>query len=72
MVAVVEQHCLVGRPRKRSSGAYDVTARRGILPATGSYPRVLPVLGSDGRRVMTGGDGGRPSDSGDLLVAVGR
>ncbi|WP_158751582.1 hypothetical protein [Streptomyces bicolor] len=35
------------------------------MPTTGSYPRALPVLVPDGRRVVTGGDAGRLSGSGD-------
>lgn len=37
-------------------GAYDLTARRGIVLATGSRPRTLPGLAPDGRRVVTSDD----------------
>ncbi|MFF3916197.1 dihydrolipoyl dehydrogenase [Streptomyces sp. NPDC001852] len=37
-------------------GVYDFTARRGIVLATGSRPRVLPGLEPDGRRVVTSDD----------------
>ncbi|MFG2551331.1 hypothetical protein [Streptomyces sp. NPDC048581] len=45
-------------------GANDFAARRGTVPATGSYPRVLPALVPDGRRVVTSGDVHLPSGSG--------
>ncbi|MGX1562853.1 dihydrolipoyl dehydrogenase [Streptomyces sp. NPDC055506] len=37
-------------------GARDLTARRGIVLATGSRPRALPGLEPDGRRVVTSDD----------------
>ncbi|ANP50242.1 dihydrolipoamide dehydrogenase [Streptomyces griseochromogenes] len=37
-------------------GVHDFTARRGIVLATGSRPRVLPGLTPDGRRVVTSDD----------------
>ncbi|MER7407492.1 dihydrolipoyl dehydrogenase [Streptomyces sp. NPDC000070] len=37
-------------------GAYDLSARRGIVLATGSRPRTLPGLAPDGRRVVTSDD----------------
>ena len=37
-------------------GAHDITARRGIVLATGSRPRTLPGLAPDGRRVVTSDD----------------
>ncbi|MDQ1015397.1 dihydrolipoyl dehydrogenase [Streptomyces afghaniensis] len=35
---------------------YDLTARRGLVLATGSRPRTLPGLAPDGRRVVTSDD----------------
>ena len=40
----------------RTGAAQDFTARRGIVLATGSRPRTLPGLVSDGRRVVTSDD----------------
>ncbi|MGW0767269.1 dihydrolipoyl dehydrogenase [Streptomyces sp. NPDC002676] len=37
-------------------GVHDLAARRGIVLATGSRPRTLPGLASDGRRVVTSDD----------------
>ncbi|MGA5038738.1 dihydrolipoyl dehydrogenase [Streptomyces capoamus] len=37
-------------------GTLDLTARRGIVLATGSRPRTLPGLAPDGRRVVTSDD----------------
>ncbi|MEU0004437.1 dihydrolipoyl dehydrogenase [Streptomyces sp. NPDC006314] len=37
-------------------GVHDLTARRGIVLATGSRPRTLPDLVPDGRRVVTSDD----------------
>ncbi|MEV6841042.1 dihydrolipoyl dehydrogenase [Streptomyces sp. NPDC051133] len=37
-------------------GGYGLTARRGIVLATGSRPRTLPGLTPDGRRVVTSDD----------------
>ncbi|MFJ4949964.1 dihydrolipoyl dehydrogenase [Streptomyces sp. NPDC088760] len=37
-------------------GVQDLTARRGIVLATGSRPRTLPGLAPDGRRVVTSDD----------------
>ncbi|MGW0878182.1 dihydrolipoyl dehydrogenase [Streptomyces sp. NPDC002671] len=37
-------------------GVHDLTARRGIVLATGSRPRTLPGLAPDGRRVVTSDD----------------
>jgi dihydrolipoamide dehydrogenase len=37
-------------------GAYDLSARRGLVLATGSRPRTLPGLAPDGRRVVTSDD----------------
>jgi dihydrolipoamide dehydrogenase len=37
-------------------GVYDLSARRGIVLATGSRPRTLPGLAPDGRRVVTSDD----------------
>ncbi|MBL1084275.1 dihydrolipoyl dehydrogenase [Streptomyces actinomycinicus] len=38
------------------SGAQDLTARRALVLATGSRPRLLPGLTPDGRRVVTSDD----------------
>ncbi|MFG3204249.1 dihydrolipoyl dehydrogenase [Streptomyces sp. NPDC048192] len=43
------------RPRS-APGVRDLTARRGIVLATGSRPRTLPGLTPDGRRVVTSDD----------------
>ncbi|MEU7300070.1 dihydrolipoyl dehydrogenase [Streptomyces sp. NPDC007206] len=43
------------RPRS-ALGVHDLTARRGIVLATGSRPRTLPGLTPDGRRVVTSDD----------------
>ncbi|MEW2156309.1 FAD-dependent oxidoreductase [Streptomyces sp. NPDC007189] len=43
------------RPRS-APGVHDLTARRGIVLATGSRPRTLPGLTPDGRRVVTSDD----------------
>ncbi|MGQ5638461.1 MULTISPECIES: dihydrolipoyl dehydrogenase [unclassified Streptomyces] len=43
------------RPRS-APGVLDLTARRGIVLATGSRPRTLPGLTPDGRRVVTSDD----------------
>ncbi|MEU0245332.1 dihydrolipoyl dehydrogenase [Streptomyces sp. NPDC006235] len=40
----------------REPGAYDLSARRGLVLATGSRPRTLPGLAPDGRRVVTSDD----------------
>jgi dihydrolipoamide dehydrogenase len=37
-------------------GVHDLSARRGLVLATGSRPRTLPVLAPDGRRVVTSDD----------------
>jgi dihydrolipoamide dehydrogenase len=37
-------------------GVYDLSARRGLVLATGSRPRTLPGLAPDGRRVVTSDD----------------
>ena len=37
-------------------GGYDLSARRGLVLATGSRPRTLPGLAPDGRRVVTSDD----------------
>jgi dihydrolipoamide dehydrogenase len=37
-------------------GVYDLSARRGVVLATGSRPRTLPGLAPDGRRVVTSDD----------------
>ncbi|MEU9440259.1 dihydrolipoyl dehydrogenase [Streptomyces sp. NPDC048304] len=43
------------RPRS-APGVHGLTARRGIVLATGSRPRTLPGLTPDGRRVVTSDD----------------
>ncbi|MFC7881198.1 dihydrolipoyl dehydrogenase [Streptomyces sp. NPDC057376] len=47
---------LTGARTVRVDGAGDLTARRGIVLATGSRPRTLPGLAPDGRRVVTSDD----------------
>ncbi|MEU3375398.1 dihydrolipoyl dehydrogenase [Streptomyces sp. NPDC006711] len=47
---------LTGRRGVRVEGYGDVVARRGIVLATGSRPRMLPGLTADGRRVVTSDD----------------
>lgn len=47
---------LTGPRGARISGYGEVTARRGVVLATGSRPRVLPGLVADGRRVVTSDD----------------
>ncbi|MFF1922483.1 dihydrolipoyl dehydrogenase [Streptomyces sp. NPDC058221] len=47
---------LTGPRSARISGYGEVTARRGIVLATGSRPRMLPGLVADGRRVVTSDD----------------
>ncbi|WP_371630901.1 dihydrolipoyl dehydrogenase [Streptomyces sp. NBC_00341] len=53
---------LTGPHGVRIGGYGEITARRGIVLATGSRPRTLPGLAADGRRVVT---------SDDALFAVG-
>ncbi|MER6031278.1 dihydrolipoyl dehydrogenase [Streptomyces sp. NPDC001851] len=45
-----------GAQQQSAPGVHDVTARRGIVLATGSRPRLLPGLVPDGRRVVTSDD----------------
>ncbi|SDP38229.1 hypothetical protein SAMN04487981_12175 [Streptomyces sp. cf386] len=52
-------------------GVYDCTARRGVVPTTGSYPRALPALVPDGLRMVTSGDAYRASRS-DVSPGGGR
>ncbi|MFF2811251.1 dihydrolipoyl dehydrogenase [Streptomyces sp. NPDC058000] len=47
------------------------TARRGIVLATGSRPRMLPGLAADGLGAPPGGTGGRVVTSDDALFAAG-
>ncbi|WP_326657057.1 dihydrolipoyl dehydrogenase [Streptomyces sp. NBC_00385] len=47
---------LTGQRSVRIQGYGEVTARRGIVLATGSRPRMLPGLVADGRRVVTSDD----------------
>ncbi|GAA2974722.1 dihydrolipoyl dehydrogenase [Streptomyces drozdowiczii] len=47
---------LTGPRTVRVEGYGEVTARRGIVLATGSRPRMLPGLTADGRRVVTSDD----------------
>ncbi|MEU9203297.1 dihydrolipoyl dehydrogenase [Streptomyces sp. NPDC048332] len=47
---------LTGPRSVRIEGYGEVTARRGIVLATGSRPRMLPGLVADGRRVVTSDD----------------
>ncbi|MFE1172469.1 FAD-dependent oxidoreductase [Streptomyces sp. NPDC058773] len=47
---------LTGPRTVRIEGAGEFTARRGIVLATGSRPRLLPGLATDGRRVVTSDD----------------
>lgn len=47
---------LTGPRGVRIAGYGEVTARRGIVLATGSRPRTLPGLVADGRRVVTSDD----------------
>ncbi|WUS99936.1 dihydrolipoyl dehydrogenase [Streptomyces sp. NBC_00708] len=47
---------LTGPRAVRIEGYGEVTARRGIVLATGSRPRMLPGLVADGRRVVTSDD----------------
>lgn len=47
---------LTGPRTVRIEGAGEFTARRGIVLATGSRPRLLPGLAADGRRVVTSDD----------------
>lgn len=47
---------LTGPRSVRIEGHGEVTARRGIVLATGSRPRMLPGLVADGRRVVTSDD----------------
>lgn len=47
---------LTGPRGVRIEGAGEFTARRGIVLATGSRPRLLPGLAPDGRRVVTSDD----------------
>ncbi|KUM75996.1 hypothetical protein [Streptomyces curacoi] len=58
---------------ERAVGVYGCTARRGIVPVTGSCPRVLRGLGAGGRRVVTNDHAslapGRPAA---LLGSMGR
>lgn len=47
---------LTGRRTVRIEGYGEVSARRGIVLATGSRPRMLPGLQADGHRVVTSDD----------------
>ncbi|AKZ58841.1 Dihydrolipoyl dehydrogenase [Streptomyces ambofaciens ATCC 23877] len=47
---------LTGARTVRVDGAHDLTARRGVVLATGSRPRTLPGLAPDGRHVVTSDD----------------
>ncbi len=47
---------LTGPRTVRVEGVQDLTARRAIVLATGSRPRMLPGLVPDGRRVVTSDD----------------
>uniref|UniRef100_UPI0011DF0240 dihydrolipoyl dehydrogenase n=1 Tax=Streptomyces sp. WAC01526 TaxID=2588709 RepID=UPI0011DF0240 len=47
---------LTGPRTVHVEGAGEFTARRGIVLATGSRPRLLPGLAADGRRVVTSDD----------------
>ncbi|MEV0786437.1 dihydrolipoyl dehydrogenase [Streptomyces sp. NPDC050423] len=56
-VEVVRGSAELTGPRSARIGGYgEVAARRGIVLATGSRPRVLPGLVADGRRVVTSDD----------------
>ncbi|WP_328470493.1 FAD-dependent oxidoreductase [Streptomyces sp. NBC_00448] len=55
-VRVVHASASLRGPRTVSSGGTAYTARRGIVLATGSRPRLLPGLSPDGRRVVTSDD----------------
>ncbi|QTE01693.1 dihydrolipoyl dehydrogenase [Streptomyces cyanogenus] len=57
---------------ERTAGGQDLTARRGIVLATGSRPRTLPGLAPDGRRVVTSDDAlFAPGLPGSVLVLGG-
>lgn len=56
-VHVLKGHAELTGPRTaRIAGFGEVRARRGIVLATGSRPRMLPGLETDGRRVVTSDD----------------
>ncbi|MFJ4900609.1 dihydrolipoyl dehydrogenase [Streptomyces sp. NPDC088727] len=56
-VEVVHGSAELTGPRGVRIGGYgEITARRGIVLATGSRPRTLPGLAADGRRVVTSDD----------------
>ncbi|WP_328864913.1 dihydrolipoyl dehydrogenase [Streptomyces sp. NBC_00304] len=56
-VEVVRGSAELTGPRGVRIGGYgEITARRGIVLATGSRPRTLPGLAADGRRVVTSDD----------------
>ncbi|MBO0913596.1 dihydrolipoyl dehydrogenase [Streptomyces laculatispora] len=56
-VEVVHGSAELTGPRSARIGGYgEVTARRGVVLATGSRPRMLPGLVADGRRVVTSDD----------------
>lgn len=55
-VRIVRAHARLTGPRTVSAGGAAYTARRGVVLATGSRPRLLPGLVPDGRRVVTSDD----------------
>ncbi|MEU8699844.1 dihydrolipoyl dehydrogenase [Streptomyces sp. NPDC048680] len=56
-VEVVHGSAELTGPRSARIGGYgEVAARRGVVLATGSRPRMLPGLVADGRRVVTSDD----------------
>ncbi|CAG6397317.1 FAD-dependent oxidoreductase [Streptomyces cocklensis] len=55
-VRVVRAAARLTGPRSVAAGGREYTARRGVVLATGSRPRLLPGLVPDGRRVVTSDD----------------
>ncbi|MFI0719486.1 FAD-dependent oxidoreductase [Streptomyces sp. NPDC021224] len=55
-VRVVRAEARLTGPRSVTAGGRTYTARRGLVLATGSRPRLLPGLVTDGRRVVTSDD----------------
>lgn len=55
-VRVVRAAARLTGPRRVAAGGRAYTARRGIVLATGSRPRLLPGLVPDGQRVVTSDD----------------
>ncbi|KES08506.1 dihydrolipoamide dehydrogenase [Streptomyces toyocaensis] len=76
-VRVLRGHARLTGPRSvrvegTAEGAHRLTARRGIVLATGSRPRTLPGLEPDGRRVVTSDDAlFAPGLPGSVLVLGG-